>query len=325
MIPTFEQLADWAEAELRAARYQLRGRAELVKERAWGMVLRLPTEAGNFYAKANCDGLAAEAALYDLLRTRAPEHIVSVVATRPVEGWMLLADGGRVLGDDPYTPTQWARALTEYAALQRHLEPDVDAMLACGILDARPTALLARWEELLEHPGLKHGERNGISQAEADALRRLTPRVAKWGESLTTSVVAMTIQHDDVHPRNVFAADGRIFDWGDACIAHPFASLLTALQFVRPQVEGKQSPESVTLLHSPDGEVAGVIKAYLTAWLELASLEQLRREAAVAIQLAPIGRALNWARIPGAGGEFEPPAMAGWMRRMLASAECSDI
>ena len=42
---------------------------------------------------------------------------------------------------------------------------------------------------------------------------------------MAASAVPMRLQHDDLHDGNVFA-DGRVFDWGDASVGHPFGVLL---------------------------------------------------------------------------------------------------
>jgi hypothetical protein len=109
-----------------------------------------------------------------------------------------------------------------------------------------------------------------------------------------------TVQHDDLQPSNVLA-DGRLIDWGDASLAHPFASLRTALG---PGMERPGTPV----------ERGRMRDAYLTAFadrsLSPADLADLREQARLAGLLAPAGRILAWLRVPG---------VTIWWRRILAS------
>jgi aminoglycoside phosphotransferase (APT) family kinase protein len=49
-----------------------------------------------------------------------------------------------------------------------------------------------------------------------------------WCEELEGAAVAPTLDHNDLHPWNIFAGGAesvRFYDWGDSVGAHPFASL----------------------------------------------------------------------------------------------------
>jgi hypothetical protein len=70
--------------------------------------------------------------------------------------------------------------------------------------------------------------------------------------------VPETVQHDDLHHKNVYARDDRlrILDWGDASISHPFASLFVSFRFL----------EEVNGLAPCDPWFARLRDAYLEPW-----------------------------------------------------------
>jgi aminoglycoside phosphotransferase (APT) family kinase protein len=52
-----------------------------------------------------------------------------------------------------------------------------------------------------------------------------------------TAGIPPTIQHDDLHPWNVYVQEDRVrvLDWGDSSIAHPFWSLVVPFRFLEEQ------------------------------------------------------------------------------------------
>lgn len=93
-------------------------------------------------------------------------------------------------------------------------------------------------------------------------------------------------EHDDLHDGNVLADPLTVIDWGDACVAHPFGTLLVTLNAHTHRAGmGQQHPDLARLR---DG--------YLEHWTDLAPLTELRTLAAAAVRLAPVGRAWAWRR-----------------------------
>jgi hypothetical protein len=123
----------------------------------------------------------------------------------------------------------------QYAQLQLELTGHVDAVLATGIPDHSPQRLPERLDEALDA-----GARYAATAEEARMLRRVrerAPQVAATAGHLSASDVRPTLQHDDLHPWNVFVTDpgkpARFFDWGDSVVAHPFATMLNLTRMVR--------------------------------------------------------------------------------------------
>jgi hypothetical protein len=62
----------------------------------WSTVMRVPTDEGPVWFKANHEPLRHEAAL-TLVAARAPTRVPTLMAFAPDSGWMLMRDGGRRL------------------------------------------------------------------------------------------------------------------------------------------------------------------------------------------------------------------------------------
>jgi len=149
-----------------------------------------------------------------------------------------------------------------------------------------------------------------ITAAEAHAVRHLVPLAARAARRLRGSAIPATVQHDDLQPSNV-VGEGALIDWGDASVAHPFASLLTALSGSsgRPAAEYRSAIQDAYLsafAGQPDGSLASG-----------PDLDDLREQARLAVLLAPVGRIRAWLRVPGAVEEY-PDAVTVWWRRILA-------
>ncbi len=84
----------------------------------------------------------------------------------------------------------------------------------------RPQVMLDRFDEALEL----------ISGDGIDRVAAMRPTYRGWCERLAASPVPASIDHNDLHAWNILAGE-RFYDWGDAVVAHPFASMLGGLGF----------------------------------------------------------------------------------------------
>ena len=318
-------LVAWAHRCLTAAGRVVRGAPDVVRERPWATVVRLPTDQGPVWAKAASAPFAYEVPLLALLARHAPGSTPPVLALDPSAGRALLADGGPTWdvvhagGLAPQAPEParsqavqaWTAMLQSYARTQQALAGQLDDLLAAGLPDLRPRPAAAGFAELVEQPDLlRVGGAHGITVQEADAVRRLVPLAARAAHRLSGSAVPATVQHDDLQPGNVVGG-GALIDWGDASVAHPFASLLTALSGAsgRPAAERRSAIRDayLTAFHGQPGE----------SLASTPTLDDLREQARLAVLLAPVGRIQAWLRVPGALDEY-PDALTVWWRRILA-------
>ncbi|WP_211291377.1 phosphotransferase [Micromonospora wenchangensis] len=152
----------------------------------------------------------------------------------------------------------------------------------------------------------------GLDAATYERLRAYLPRFADDCGRLADTGIPASVQHDDLHDGNVFAADGyRFFDWGDASVAHPFGTLLVTLR-------------SVAHTYSlPEGDpvLLRLRDAYLEAWTDRHDRAALREAAGLAVRVTTVSRALSWRRAlattdPGRAEYAD--AVPGWLGELFA-------
>ncbi|HYO32725.1 MAG TPA: hypothetical protein VES21_07740 [Nocardioidaceae bacterium] len=217
------QANHWIEARLVELDVARTGVIEQPHIYRWSTVLRVPTDAGPLWFKANDPSLRHEAKLVDLLADRHRDCILKPLAIDAESGWMLMSDAGEQLRT--LTPVErdlgrWRDVLARYAHVQLDVTDAVDTMLALGVPDMRLAVLPDKYEQLMEVIGAEQ------------RFREATVHVAELSRALGEFGVAETIQHDDLHDGQVFVKDGRhlLMDWGDACISHPFFTLSVTLE-----------------------------------------------------------------------------------------------
>ena len=215
----------WIADRLRELGLTRTGEIEQPHVRDWSTVMRVPTEAGDVWFKANAEVLAFEAGLVALLAERRPDVVPPPLAWDDTTGWMLMADAGSMLRTvEPEEPwlDGWHDVLPRYAALQVAMTGDVGALLALGVPDLRLATLPERYQQVLDEVGTEQRFRDAV------------PQVVDLCDQVASFVIGETVQHDDLHDAQVFGRDGRfqVLDWGDACVSHPFFTLSVTLEGV---------------------------------------------------------------------------------------------
>jgi hypothetical protein len=309
-----EALNAWAGEWFAARRFTVR-EADPVRAVPWASVVcfELEGERGPAVAwgKAMSPPMAVEIDLLAVLMRVVPGAVLEPLASDRERGFLLLPDGGPTVAD--LLPADalpaWRAALEGYARLQYDVAPYAGELLDAGALDLRPAAaadlvaMFAARDDLL-----LVGAPHGLTAEEKRRLREVAvPGAHAAATLLSDAEVPATVQHDDMSPSNALVA-GRWLDWGDASVAHPFASLLTALDGASGRPGGPS-------------HVAALRQAYLTVWAEVTGvrMDVLDREADLAILLAPVGRILAWLRAGPAALELYPGSITRWLRRLADS------
>jgi hypothetical protein len=220
---------EWLEAQLESLDRRATGPIKDVRVMPWAAVLRVPTDRGDVYFKANTEELRHEAALVTFLAGRRPDCIPGLLAADVERGWMLMADAGVRLVDviaQERDMTRWLDVLPLYASVQLDMVDHVDELLEVGVPDVRLGTLAARFEQL-----------SGQLDLPPDEVRRLRDSVQWVGETseqLAGYGIPETIQHDDFTDGQVYIRDDRylLLDWGDACVSHPFFTMSVTLEGV---------------------------------------------------------------------------------------------
>jgi hypothetical protein len=268
------EATQWIHAEVTVT-----GEIEQPHVRPWSTVMRVPTADGPLWFKAVSDLHRFEPALTAFLGGLRPDAVPEVVALDTSHAWMLMRDGGVRLRELPPTVDDWERVLPSYAELQLAAAPHLPHLIELGVPDFRLTRLTELVREMLS-PRPK-----GLSAEDHKAMLAGRADVDAMAEQLLAAGIPETIQHDDLHDGQVFVRDGRylVFDWGDACVSHPFHTLTVTLRAAAWKLELEPGGRDVLRLRD----------AYLEPFgrpVELAPL------ADVAYRTGTLARAYAWHR-----------------------------
>ena len=287
-----KQAHEWIRAEANRNSIQLTGEIEQNHAYAWSTVMRVPSNTGTLFFKATAPETIYEIALTKMMAGWFPDCMPELVAADTTRGWMLMRDGGEQLRAS-IRPTQdikpWEPVITRYAELQIGLAEHVNEILALGIPDHRPAALPTLYTQLLaDKPSLMIDQEKGLTSAEFQQLKNLTPRFEQICSDLSAFGIPASLNHGDFHDGNVLLKNGRItfFDWGDANVTHPFVSLRTF--FVSIEISLKLDDYSFT------PEMSQLLDRYLEAWQAYGKKEALRSAYRLSKPVASISKALAW-------------------------------
>jgi hypothetical protein len=283
---------DWIDAECARAGLARTG-PTTARGRPYSVVARVPTRSGTVWFKASPPASRFEPALLAALAAWHPDRFTPPVAVALDRAWSLTRDGGPTLGEQrPGTGDgdAWHATVRGYAQLQLDLAPRAADLLALGLADLRPGSVPGQFEKLLADPATERviDAPGGITRDQYRDLRTLAPRLRGWCAELDDLGIPASLDHADLHPRNIFAATRTPFDWGDAAVAHPFASLLVGL---------RTAAQHARLRHL-SLDLAILTENYLSPWLDAGHPRAAAdRSLSLALRVAPLARALTWGRL----------------------------
>jgi len=315
--PFLSEAHDWTREACRSLGIRIVAPIEQVHVRPWSTVFRVPTIDGAVYMKCCGPTQAHEPRLTALLHREFPGLVTAVLALHPTRPWMLVAEGGKKLGE-AYTGDEllraWREILPRCAQLQRDITPRTGEIIAFGTPDHRAAPLLAGFDTVVAGEPAVSGQRSDrLTADERHALFSLHPRLAEALRALASLGIDDTLNHDDLHQSNVLVRDGRmvLFDWGDACVSHPFGTLAVTLRFAAQKTGRAQD----------SAEIVALRDAYLEPWSDRASTRELRVAAELGHRIGEVSRTLTFDAVarayPGVIDTY-PGGLAGSLRRVLA-------
>ncbi len=289
------EMTGWVKTSLAAQGVALVATPVEVRVLPWSAVFHCATTGGDVFFKACAPSQAFEPALARYLAERRPDDVLPVLAADLGRAWMLLPNGGDVLrhtltGTADDLIAHWSAILPRLASLQVDLAGDAAHLLSLGVLDRRPAVLPALYSDVLadtdrwplDHP-------DGLATDDLPRLRALRPRLERLCAELDALGPADTLVHDDLHDGHIFvspSADGppyRFFDFGDACVGHPF------FQMIAPQRFYARAHDELEL---DDATVESLYEIYMRGWGDVTAAR--RRALALALAVGPLIRALTW-------------------------------
>lgn len=223
----------WTDDALAATGRRRETALEPVKIWSLAAVFRAGTDAGAVYVKAATMAqplFVDEAALTVALAERWPNRLPRVLAARPGDGWLLMADDGLPVRErtdlSPAERLEFALAAARaHARLQVASVPAAADLLAAGCVDRRLPVLIDQLDPLLDDPLTAAY----VEPERLDQLRRAEPTIRAALDRLAALDIPPAIVHGDLHLGNTLLRDGEpvFIDWTDACIGPPMMDLLT--------------------------------------------------------------------------------------------------
>lgn len=269
----FASATSWMTERAADAGLEPVGRVELEQQWPLSSVLRVDTAGGRVFFKGVFQLFHHEPGLSVALAERHPELLPEIVAVDAVRGWMLMRElSGELLGDT--VVERWSEGLRLLGRVQRAWaghEPDLIA------LGAHDRSLGALAHELPDVPDAVE-----LAAEERARVERAVPELERMCEDVAAGPLPQTLVHGDFHPWNVML-DGtglRIFDWSDACVAHPLFDLPTFLRRTDDQAARR-----------------AMLDSYGEDWADVASVAELRALVGIAEPLAHVHHAVSYLRI----------------------------
>jgi hypothetical protein len=313
----------WLDERLAATGRSRTGEVTQPHLRPWATVLRAPTDRGPVWLKAPGPYTVFEIRLYDLLHGVAPQRILDPIAIDVERGWMILPDGGVPLGvrvGDDRLVDALVEVMPAYARLQRDLVPHVDELLTRGVPDMRPEVMPARFDEALRAAGDYVADRGtAADRATYERLGAARDTFAVWCARLAAAPGTPSLDHNDLHPRNIFGGP-RFYDWGDSAVAHPFTTMLVTLRSVRHQLG---------FTAGDDPRLSRVRDAYLESFTDLAPRTDLVDTLELACRVGKVIRSVVWDRTVAVMSDDEAGEYASapfeWLATALEDAYLGDM
>jgi len=226
-------------------------------------------------------------------------------------GFLLTPDQGRVFSETAGGDLEsWVRLARAAAVLQRDLVPHGVTLGELGVPVLRPEEapdyVAARVEQ---YAALSTADARRLAPDVADRLRAHLPVVRRWAEEVVALGLPLTLNHNDLHEKNVFDVEGRLrfFDFGDALVTEPLGLLLIPLNVLGEKLGAD----------GDDPRLWRVADAALEIWGDLVPTAALRRALPAALQLGRAGRVESWVRCQPSLSDDElaewGPVAAAWL------------
>lgn len=239
----------WIDEVLTRDGYRIAGPVSQPRIRPWSTQLVVPTDHGRIWFKACCPSMRFEPTLQRKLAELAPRLVQRPLGVDTERGWLLTADHGPTMDDEPVAAapaTAWSTIVRRVAELQLLLAGHREELLATGLPDCSPATVPARFDGLLDAlESLPPTDPHRLDAAEAARFRARRGELLDACQMLDESPFRPSFQHGDLHLDNVYGSveDVRLFDFGDAqwaaaveVMAIPYAVCQQTEQFRWPDL-----------------------------------------------------------------------------------------
>ena len=191
-----------------------------------------------------------------------PDRVLIPIAADVTRGWLLLPDGGEPIAarlDGTDLTDAFADAMAQYGQLQRDLAPHVGELLALGVTDMRPAVMPERLETALAVTASVARMRAADQERHEQARRcgRRSRRGAPSSPRHRYRRASTTTTSTPTTSSATGPAEARFYDSGDSVVAHPFAVMLVALNFLKHLLDCERDDPRVRQAAIPSSTASG--------------------------------------------------------------------
>lgn len=301
-------VANWLDEEMHQQGLGRVSAGSLVPVKNWSLayVSRIPTGQGSLYFKSARDLplFVNEAEILAELNTIFPGKVPVVRAAHSGNRWLLMEDVGEIVDWDAAAETR-LRILKEVARIQQDAVRHLEHLLNKGCHNRRPDTLAEAFLLVAN----SHQINAALDDHELAKVSVLQDRIPELAARLGDYAIPETLVHGDLHCGNVGKKEEKfiIFDWTDACVAHPFFDVLDI------HLEKDKQLQLALRDH------------YLSLWSKFESSDRLLEAWQIGSVLAAVHHAVSYHSIV---ANIEPAARADldwgppfWMRKALLLLE----
>lgn len=308
---------NWAMQQLAEHGYENLESPVAIRKMPWSTISHFKTSKEFVYLKKMAKPFVIEPKILQFLFKNVSTSVTEIIAENEKLSCFLMKNAGqplRKIQQSNFQTQVFCEALKIYADIQIACIPQVHLLVEIGINDWRLEKIPKLYKEFI---AFEHRlKMDGLNHNEIKSLQKLSPKIETLCKQLFSYNIPETLEHGDFQDNNILIQDKRITisDWGDACISHPFFSLVSALNSIKRNHN----------LQNTDEIYQQAKNAYLNNWLEHGTKEDIYRAFNIAEKLHYFMFALSFSRIYLCVKEnFNPYKgyMAGSLRQLLVDGE----
>jgi hypothetical protein len=288
----FADAALWMQMRLHEDGYALTGPIEQVKGAwGWSSLLKVQTDRGVVYFKADYERPPKEAAVVRKLAECWPRNVPHLIASDMERNWMLMSDFAGV-SLEPLETSHYLGAMSLFAKIQRSSVPDINHWKKLGCPDMTPGSLWELTKQLFADTAVLTGGKNGLHSEEVTELAQKLPQIEQLLMRLADAALPNVISNEDFKAGNVVLSGGEFlfYDWSSTVITHP---LFGINYFLNRMVRSNGEDRFRWRNDLEDARRRGLLSVFLSEWTEYAPWEHLVAEFWLCRRLSPLYEAVR--------------------------------
>ena len=203
-----------------------------------GAVMKLKDGKHTFYFKGS-PRFANDVGVTEALAELAPEHVTMPVAIDRKRRLIVMDDYnefGEMVQPNSLKREEMKILVKDFARVQQATVGKTKILLKAGLRDLSPVHLCANIEKILYRPEVESLGEDGA----LEVLRQNIPTIKAKLRKLDGFGIPCTVTHNDLDSNNVHLRNGKerrycFFDWGEACLCHPFMDFWWCSKDVRKE------------------------------------------------------------------------------------------